>query len=67
MGHVLAAWLRCAIKPNAKIVPLKVSEASKVLLTVISDVPYFVEDNASCPLEKEPAVEPAADVPADGD
>ena len=31
------------------------NESAKVHLKVITDVPYFVEDNASCPVEEEEA------------
>ena len=50
-------------KPNARIIPPKISESSKVHLKVISDVPYFVEDSASCLV----AEEPAAKAPVDDD
>ena len=51
------------IRPQAQVTPPKVSEPSRIYSKVISDVPYFVEQSASCTIaEKEQPFTDDADV-----
>ena len=52
------------MKPHLEIVQPKVFESARVYLTVTSDVPHFVEENASCPVGEGTREEGAAIVEA---